>query len=92
MSYSNCSISLEEFNHAVMSLSNSKSPGAGPAEAKLDWSGLPTLVYANSQMHALARRIRLGGSWGTLSQENFFEIGCSEMASEVFLGGPKNIT
>ena len=70
----NCSISLEEFNHAVMSLSNSKSPGAGPAEAKLDWSGLLTLVYANSQMRALERRIRLGGSGGMLSQGNFWKL------------------
>ena len=44
---------------------------AGPAEAKLDWSGLPTLVNANSQMRALARRITLGGSGGMLPQGNW---------------------
>ena len=79
----------------VWTLSHYKNWGkfiyAGPAEAKLDWSGLPTLVYANLQMRALARRIRLGGSGGMLPQGNFLKIGCSEMASEVFFG-PKNIT
>ena len=59
----------------------------GPAEAKLD----PTLVYANSQMRTLARRIKPGGVWGYASPGKFFEIGCSEKASEAFFG-PKNIT
>ena len=60
----------------------------GPA---VDWSGLLTLVYANSQMRALAHRIRLGGGWGYAPPGKFFEIECSEMASEAFFG-PKNIT
>ena len=47
---------------------------AGPAEAKLDWSGLPTLVYANSQLRALTRRIRLGGCGGMLPQGNFLKL------------------
>ena len=45
----------------------------GPAKAKLDWSGLPTLVYANSQMRVLARRIR--GCGGMSPREiNFLKL------------------
>ena len=49
-------------------------PLTGLAEAKLDWSGLLTLVYTNSQMRALACRIRLGGSGGMLPQGNFLKL------------------
>ena len=57
-----------------------------PAEAKLDWSGLPTLVYANSQMHALARRIRVEGSRGMLPQGNFFKLDALRRLLRPFLG------
>ena len=58
----------------------------GPAEAKLDWSGLPTLVYMNSQMRALVRRIRLGRSGGVLPQENFLKLDALKRLPRPFLG------
>ena len=63
----------------------------GQSYIVLDWSGLPTLVYANSQMRALARRIRLGGSGGMLPQGNFLKLDALRRLLRPFLG-LKNIT
>ena len=60
-------------------------------EAKLDWSGLLTLVYVNSQMRALVRRIRVGGSGGMLPQGNFLKLDALRRLLRPFFG-PKNIT
>ena len=51
------------------------------ARRKQNWIGWAYRhLYPNSRVRALARTIGLGGPG------NFFEIGCSEMASEAFLG------
>ena len=46
----------------------------------------PTLVCVNSQMRALARRIRLGGSGGMLPQGNFLKLDALRWLLMPFLG------
>ena len=62
---------------------------AGPVEAKLSWSGIPTLVpkFVNA---CVSTQNQATGVWGHVPPGKFFEIGCSEMASEAFFGASKH--
>ena len=58
----------------------------GSPDANLDWSGLLTLVpeFANACVSTYVELAR--GIWGHAPPGKLFEIGCSEIGSEAFLG------